>query len=280
MTEASEPKPHITTVEAKLDALRRCLQAMQQVTVAVSGGVDSMTLATVAHQTLGHKAHMVHAVSAAVPAADSARVAEYAKTQQWHFTTVQTGEIDTPNYQQNPVNRCYFCKSCLYSTLEQLDVGQVVSGTNTDDLGDYRPGLIAAKEHRIRHPYVEANISKAEVRAIAKFLGLSELSELPASPCLASRVETGTVIQPAQLLLINRVETWLRAQIGGENIRCRLSASHIELQLDAALLSQLSAAVQQQLIDRVHAMAKDAGWQLPVTINSYQRGSAFIRKVS
>lgn len=271
---------NISTVEDKLNMLRCSLQTMQRVTVAVSGGVDSMTLATVAQQTLGNNATMVHAVSPAVPVADSQRVASYASQQQWQFRTVNTGEIESADYQQNPVNRCYFCKSCLYSTLEQLNVGQVVSGTNTDDLGDYRPGLIAAAEHQVRHPYVEAHISKQEVRAIAKLLGLTALSELPASPCLASRVQTGTVIHPAQLTLINEVENWLRQHVTSENIRCRLSANNIELQLDAAALSSIPPQTQQAFIDHVSNMAANAGWQLPVSIGDYQRGSAFIRKVS
>lgn len=264
----------------KLNALRECLTAMQHVTVAVSGGVDSMTLAYVAHQTLGDNAHMVHAVSAAVPPLDSQRVADYAKAQHWQFRTVTTGEMEQPQYRDNPVNRCYYCKSCLYSTLAKLGLGQLVSGTNTDDLGDYRPGLIAADEHQVRHPYVEVGISKQEIRAIANHFGLTALASLPASPCLASRVETGTVINPKQLELINHVELWLRQQVSAPNIRCRLSATRLELQLDSAVLGQLTYEQQQQLVSHTSTMVKQSGWNLPVTLAAYERGSAFIRKVS
>lgn len=267
-------------IQQKIDQLTALLTRMEAVTVAVSGGVDSMTLATIAQQTLGANAHMVHAISPAVPAQDSQRVADYARTQQWEFRTVQTGEIDRDEYKQNPVNRCYYCKSCLYQTLGALNLGQVISGTNTDDLGDYRPGLIAADEHRVRHPYVEAGISKADIRAIATQLGLDDIAELPASPCLASRVETGTPIQPERLALINRVENRIRAQVDAKTVRCRLGDTHLELQIESDVLDKLSTEQRDNLRREAGEQAIAAGVTLPVHLAPYRRGSAFLRSAS
>ena len=259
---------------SKINQLAEILSSMKQVTVAVSGGVDSMTLAYVAHQVLGTNAAIVHAISPAVPPTDSQRVSEYANEQGWHYRTVETGEIAREEYLNNPVNRCYFCKSCLYSTLASLGLGQLISGTNTDDLGDYRPG---AKEHHVRHPYVEADINKATVRAIAKNLRLDSLAQLPASPCLASRVETGTVINPAQLTLINHIELMVRQKIDTDNIRCRLSSHCLEIQLDQSTLSCLSEDQKEILRTAARLMASVAGLQFPITIAPYRRGSAFLR---
>lgn len=262
----------------KIEQLAAILASLQRVTVAVSGGVDSMTLACIAHQTLGHQATMVHATSAAVPPADTQRIQTYAREQGWNLRLVQTGEIAHREYRENPVNRCYYCKSYLYETLNALDSGQVISGTNTDDLGDYRPGLQAAHEHQVRHPYVEAGIDKATLRAIADHLGMKQLARLPASPCLASRVETGIVIHPAQLDLINRVETLVRRQVAASNIRCRVTAKQLAIQIDQSALAALAEPALHEMRVSISAMAQQVGLMLPVTFAPYQRGSAFLRE--
>ncbi|WEM41182.1 ATP-dependent sacrificial sulfur transferase LarE [Photobacterium sp. DA100] len=265
------------TVIDKIQALETVLQQIGKVTVAVSGGVDSMTLAYVAHQTLGDKAKMVHATSSAVPGADTQRIQKYAKQQGWQLELVQAGEMQNSAYRSNPVNRCYHCKSALYSTLTTIGFGQVVSGTNLDDLSDYRPGLIAAKEKAVRHPFVEADIDKSTIRLIAQHFGLSDIAFLPASPCLASRVETGVFIQPEQLDLINRVETSLRKQINAENIRCRLLAQRLVLQIDEDKLSTLHEVMINNIIADAQSMASEVGLSLPVDVAPYKRGSAFVR---
>lgn len=265
------------SISTKLKALQDILQQTGKVTVAVSGGVDSMTLAYVAHKTLGNKAKMVHATSSAVPSADTRRIQKYAKEQGWQLALVQAGEMQDTAYRNNPVNRCYHCKSALYSTLKSLDFGQVVSGTNLDDLSDYRPGLIAAKEKAIRHPFVEAEIDKATIRQIAQHFQLADIAFLPASPCLASRVETGVFIQPEQLDLINRVETSLRQQINAENIRCRLLAQRLVLQIDEDKLSTLHKTLIDSIIADTESMANEVGLTLPVDVAPYKRGSAFVR---
>ena len=120
-----------------------------------------MTLATLAHRLLGAgRVAMVHAVSPAVSPEATARVRRYAEIEAWDLTVLDAGEFADADYLRNPVNRCYFCKTNLYGTIARVTPRQILSGANTDDLGEYRPGLDAAREHGVRHPYVEAEIDK------------------------------------------------------------------------------------------------------------------------
>ena len=121
------------------------------------------------------------------------------RTRAGRSTSIDAGEFADPRYRANPVNRCYFCKHNLYGTIATRFEGTILSGTNTDDLGDFRPGLKAADEHRVRHPFVEAGLAKSDVRALARELRLDDLAELPAAPCLSSRVETGIAVEPVAL---------------------------------------------------------------------------------
>lgn len=266
---------HITK---KIEQLTNILSSLERVTVAVSGGVDSMTLAYLAHQTLGKQATMAHATSPAVPSNDTQRIESFAQELGWNLRLVQTGEIALQEYRENPVNRCYYCKNCLYTTLNALGTGQVISGTNVDDLGDYRPGLIAAQEHNVRHPYVEADIDKSTLRAIATHFGLKQLADLPASPCLASRVETGIIIQPPQLDLINRIENLVRQQVTTDNIRCRITTRQLVIQIDQPALTTLAEAQIDNMQTAIINTAKQVGLILPVIFAPYQRGSAFLKE--
>lgn len=261
------------TPESRLAAVLRDLGACA---VAVSGGVDSMTLAAVAHAVLGPAAAMIHAVSPAVPAAATARVREHARRGGWRLTEIDAGEFADPRYRANPANRCFFCKTSLYGTMAQHATGTLVSGTNLDDLGDWRPGLRAAADHGVRHPYVEAGIDKAGVRAIARARGLDDLAELPAAPCLSSRVETGLRVEPETLAAIDRVETALRARLAPETVRCRVRASGVGVELDAASFESLDAAALAAL--RAEVASRFGGIDpATVSVAPYRRGSAFLR---
>lgn len=266
----------MNTLNHKLDRLRDILKRLSKVTVAVSGGVDSMTLAYVAHQVLGQNAKMVHAISPAVPPQDTQRIRDFSQKHQWSLEFVSSGEIDTEEYQNNPVNRCYYCKTCLYSTLKNLNFGQVVSGTNLDDLDDYRPGLIAAKEHNIVHPFVEAEICKQDIRDIALQLGLPTLSSLPASPCLASRIETGIHIDGDNLRLVNAVEQHLRSRVDSTTLRCRVKKQQIGIEVDSDTLQRLSQSDINELIEDVSKITHQFHSSVPIQFMPYQRGSAFI----
>ncbi len=256
--------------------LREVLLSLRSGTIAVSGGVDSMTLSSFAHSVLGRKhVRMVHALSPAVPTAATARVRKLATREGWQLTEADADEFSDPRYRANPVNRCFFCKSNLYETLNELAEGIVMSGTNRDDLGDYRPGLQAAANNGVRHPYVEAGMTKADVRHLARELGLDDLAELPASPCLSSRVETGISIEPERLSLIDEIETWLQATFSPRTVRCRIRNTGMVIELDPETLNRLSDKDRHTVIDGATARMTGTG-HLKVSFAAYVRGSAFV----
>lgn len=260
---------------ARLEAI---LADMRRPAVAVSGGVDSVTLAEAARR-MAPEARMVHARSPAVPAAATARVERLAAERGWALAIVDAGEFADPDYLTNPVNRCFFCKTNLYRTMDAIvaalaEGGTVCSGANLDDLGDFRPGLDAAREYAVRHPFVEAGFAKADVRALAAALGLGEIAELPASPCLSSRVETGIAITAGDVRLIDAVETALRRALGPRgDVRCRIRRTGIEIELSPELKAE---AERQRLLARLpKAVPALAG--RPLSLGTYRRGSAFLR---
>lgn len=258
-------------------ALTRQLQTMERVGVAVSGGVDSMTLSFVAHHALGARARMYHAVSPAVPADATARVRDFAAREHWALEVFDAGEFKDATYRANPVNRCYYCKQNLYTAIVQQSDLPIVSGTNLDDLGDYRPGLHAAKEHGVRHPYVEAGIDKQGVRRIARALELGMLAELPAAPCLASRIETGITIEPDVLVSIHTIEKLVQQVLAPQTVRCRLRRAAIVIELDPATLARVPCERYEALSERIAKTFRGIGIDRPVEFLPYRMGSAFLR---
>jgi uncharacterized protein len=246
----------------------------QGLAIAVSGGVDSMTLAAFAHRLAAKRGmgavEMIHAVSPAVPPAATERVRARAARDGWRLTVTGTGEFDDPRYRDNPVDRCYFCKTNLYDRIRVLTPHAIASGANLDDLGDYRPGLLAAAEHAVVHPYIEAGMDKAAVRALARGLGLDEVAELPAQPCLASRVETGIAIDPADLAFIDLVETRLATLVpAGAALRCRVTHAGVAIEVGDA------AADRHALADLADALCRDHGRRL-AGVGPYRRGAMFV----
>jgi pyridinium-3,5-biscarboxylic acid mononucleotide sulfurtransferase len=261
------------------DIRRRLEEALQGIergiAVAVSGGIDSLTLATAAHELRGD-VDMFHAVSAAVPGDATARVERLAAERGWRLRVVEAGEFEDADYVANPTNRCFFCKTNLYGTIGRHTAAQIVSGANTDDLGEYRPGLDAARNSAVRHPYLEAGIDKRGVRALARALGLGDLSELPAAPCLSSRVETGIAIRPDVLRAIHAVERDLAGTFPRGTIRCRVRAAGVVLELDPATLEALDAsrraAVEQEVEQRFAGLLPSTA----LSVSAYRNGSAFL----
>ena len=257
--------------------LSRVLSAMpEQLAVAVSGGVDSLTLAAFAHRLIGPRAAMFHAVSPAVPGDATARVERLAAAQGWHLRIVDAGEFGDAAYRANPVNRCFFCKTNLYGAIARHTDAQIVSGANLDDLGEYRPGLDAASDHGVRHPYLEAEIDKKSVRALARAIGLGALSELPAAPCLSSRVETGIAIRPEVLRAIHAVERDLAKDFPAAIVRCRVRARGVVIELDPETLSAIKGAREDTARRQVDRTFAGLLATTDLTFAPYRNGSAFL----
>jgi len=259
-----------------LSALGCLLHELAPSRIAVSGGVDSMTLALLAGRALGDRATMLHAVSPAVPVEATRRVSEVAAAEGWTLRLVDAGEFADEAYLANPYDRCFHCKTHLYRALACGGGGTLLSGTNTDDLDDYRPGLVAARDHGVRHPFVECGIDKATVRAICRGLGYVEIAELPAAPCLSSRVETGVRIEPRALAFVHRVERELAAALRPAVVRCRVRRDAVAVELDAVALGGLLNGAGSAWRERIAGLAREHGLPDDIRFEPYRRGSAFV----
>ena len=269
-------------LRAKYDRLTTLLEQMGSCVVACSGGVDSLLLATVAHRALPGRCLMVHATSAAVPVEDTARVRAFAASEGWQLRMITTGEFDDEHYLSNPINRCYYCKSHLYEGLVPLasmvnngdQRAAVLSGANLDDLAEYRPGLEAASQYGVRHPFVEAALTKSDIRSVCRGLGLP-FAEIPASPCLASRIYTGTRVTPQRLEAVHFAEQSLKQTLGVQVIRCRLKADHMLIEIQAEDRWRVSKPVlgdlRRELLDRYPFVQSVEADPKP-----YQPGRAFV----
>lgn len=258
-----------------LDALECILGGHASLAIAVSGGVDSMTLAHAAHGLLpSGKVQVFHAASPAVPQAATQRVRDHAQRFGWALTVLNAGEFSDPDYLRNPVDRCYFCKSNLYGRIRERTGETIASGANLDDLSDYRPGLLAAQERDVLHPFVDAGFHKVDVRRLARRFGLSDISDLPAQPCMASRIETGLRVEPGDLRLVETLEAELCDMAPSSTIRCRIVKGGVRLEMSGDFGSEdLKAA----MVDRAEAKCVEAGKTL-LEVTAYRRGSAFLHE--
>lgn len=264
------------TAEA-LSALQGVLDRIGEACLAVSGGVDSMTLAVIAGRHLGQRASVIHATSPAVPPEATARVRRHAVSEGWRLEVIDAGEFSDQRYLANPANRCFFCKTNLYDALAARTARVICSGTNVDDLGDWRPGLGAAEAHGVRHPYVEADIDKAGVRALARHLELHDVAELPAAPCLSSRLETGIRVDPAILRLVHRIERLVEEALAPTTVRCRIMHDGAVVQLDPDALAAIGRPEAAPLRRQIGDLLRAAGDRRPARFAAYRMGSAFHR---
>ncbi len=196
---------------------------MGSVVVAYSGGVDSALVAVAAHQALGPRALAVTADSPALARRELEEATGLAQRFGFAHRVINTEEMASEGYVANSPQRCYFCKTELYSQLGDLAVREgyqwVANGANTEDQGDYRPGMRAASEHTVRSPLVEAGLDKAAVRTVAKTLDIP-VWDKPAQPCLSSRIPYGTPVTVETLSKVERAEDFLRS-LGLREVRAR-----------------------------------------------------------
>jgi uncharacterized protein len=229
-------------LRSKHERLVEILGSLDRVMVAFSGGVDSSFLLRVAHEVLGSRVVALTTVSPTNPEDDTATAIALARALGVEHVVIEADELEIPSYAANPVNRCYFCKNALYEICTAhagpRGITTIVDGVNADDLGDYRPGLRAADEHRTRHPLVEAEMTKADVRALSRVLGLPTWDK-PASPCLSSRFPYGTEITHERLQMVARAETALR-DLGFCEVRVRYHGDIARIEVPAGELARFA----------------------------------------
>lgn len=245
-------KSHKTlTAEQKELNLRSMMRNFKSVLVAYSGGVDSSYLALIATQELGEDALCVTGISPSVAEVQREQALKIADEFGFNYRAIETDEMQNPEYQANPTNRCYFCKSELYSKLSEIaakeNIEVVLDGANADDLSDYRPGSKAANENEVRSLLAEFGFKKDEIREQSKKQNL-ETWEKPASPCLASRIQYGIPVSIERLGKVERGEKLLRdlgfvefrVRIHEELVRIEISPTEMEKILDKKITDKLA----------------------------------------
>ena len=232
-------------LERKLTLLQASFVKMEKALIAYSGGVDSTLVAKVAYDALGDRALAITAVSPSLLPEEFEEAKQQALEIGIRHEWVETFEMDNPNYAANPTNRCYFCKSELHDTLKPLAIEWgypfVIDGVNADDLGDYRPGIQAAKERGALSPLADCGITKTEVRQLSRQLGLSWWNK-PAQPCLSSRFPYGEEITIAKLQRVGRAEIYLR-RLGWQVVRVRSEAETARIEIPPQDIQQFVLSV-------------------------------------
>ncbi|HEX2719171.1 MAG TPA: ATP-dependent sacrificial sulfur transferase LarE [Gemmatimonadaceae bacterium] len=260
---------------AKEQALIAWLRARGRVAIGFSGGVDSAYLACVAVDALGSEATLaIIGRSPSYPAEQWATARAVADRFAIPVLEIDTSEMEDPRYAANPTNRCYFCKTELWSLLVPAaagrGIGTVIDGTNADDLGDHRPGAAAAREHGVASPLATLGFTKSEIRALSRARGLPTWAQ-PSSPCLSSRIPYGTAVTPERLAQVERAERALR-ELGIEgDMRVRHHGDLARVELSRELLAAwLVTPARQRLV----AAVRGAGFaRVALDLRGFRSGS-------
>jgi uncharacterized protein len=238
------------TLAEKHARLRGLLTDFGSALVCYSGGVDSTLLLKVAHDVLGDRCVAMVALSPTMAASERSAALEIAAEIGARTEVTESHELSRPEFRMNPKDRCYFCKDELLDlakpTADRLGLQTILLGTNTDDLGDYRPGLQAARDHGARQPLVDADLSKSEVRALSKELGLSTWDK-PQLACLSSRFPYGTEITPERLEQVDRMEDGMRA-LGFRQVRARWHGDVARLELEPETIARAAEPTMRAAI--------------------------------
>lgn len=259
-TTAHRPANGAQDTVAKLLVLEERLRGLGRLMVAYSGGVDSAFLAAVAHRVLGEGILAVLADSPSLARRDLEQARNFAEAQGIPLRVIATGELEKPEYRRNDGDRCFHCKTELFETMEalgaELGFARIAYGMNADDRRDYRPGQRAATEHAVLAPLAEAELTKMEIRALAKEAGFA-LWDRPAAPCLSSRVEYGREVTPEVLAQVERGEESLRG-LGFREFRVR---HHGELARVEIAREELPRALTMEMLDAMTAALRAAGYR-------------------
>lgn len=266
--------PNQLSTAEKAEEARAILRSLGRVAVAFSGGVDSTFVLKLAVDTLG-RANVIAVTgkSASIAAAEIEDAVRLAEAIGAEHIVIGTQEFDDPDYITNPANRCYYCKSELYTRMQpviaECGFDAIVNGTNADDLGDYRPGLSAAGEHSVRAPAAEAGLTKHEIRLLSAEMGLPT-HDKAAGPCLSSRVQYGEAITPEKLRMIEAAESVLHDLGFGE---CRVR-HHDKLARIEVPAGQIEKLASPDLRMKVDAAFRELGYQyVCVDIRGFRSGS-------
>jgi pyridinium-3,5-biscarboxylic acid mononucleotide sulfurtransferase len=259
-------------LQAKRDVLIRLLRDCESLVIGYSGGVDSVFLAKVAVDVLGRdRVLAVTGRSESLASWMEGTAREVAERFDIPWLEIDTDEVSDPRYAANPSNRCYFCKSELWAKLSEVarerGLATVADGSNTDDVGDHRPGAVAADENGVRSPLLEAGLTKADIRAWSRELGLPTWDQ-PAAPCLASRIPYGLAVTPERLRRIEQAELAMRG-LGFRDFRVRYHDDTARLEIHPR---EIAAALQAYAA--VRDAVRAAGFAtVALDVEGYRRGA-------
>ena len=260
--------------QRKYEQLQKILKELDSVVIGYSGGVDSTLLLKVAHDVLGDRALAVIGRSETYPSSEYQEAVALAQSFAARFIEVTTEETDDLKFKENPLDRCYFCKSELFGKLAEIAAREgipwIADGTITDDIGDFRPGMKAKKEKNVCSPLLDAGLSKEEVREISKFLSLSTWDK-PSFACLASRFPYGFGITKENLSKIDRAETFLRA-LNFKNYRVRHhddKTARIEVNAN-----EIAHLIEPEIRERITTFFASLGFiYVTLDLKGYRTGS-------
>ena len=263
----------MVNLQAKSALLAETLRALDSVLVAYSGGTDSAFLAYAAHQALGRRMLAVIADSPSLPRKELAAALLFTANHRIPTEVLYTAELDNPDYQRNDAQRCFHCKDELFTQMEQkrrqTGFAHIAYGRNLDDGREFRPGQQAAAMHRAVAPLVTAELTKAEIRQLARDVGLS-LADKPASACLSSRIEYGRPVTAENLLQVEQSEDVLHA-LGFPQVRVRHHGDLARVEIDR---DDLPRALSTSVLDRITSQLKQIGFKyVTLDMQGYRSGS-------